>query len=106
VTPGAQIVVVASSPSWGVLVIALVIVVVSHWLLPRVVFPWLASRRSRTSPVEEPSPRRWAITAAAGLLTYLAAGLLLHVAVSTLLIWGVAFAAGMAILYRRRPGSG
>src|SRR3954469_9703928 len=98
---GWQIAAATSSPSWGGLLIALVIVIVSHWLLPRVVFPRLARRRSRTALADDQNPRRWAITFGAGLATYLAAGLILDMATPALVIWGVAFIAATLILYAR-----
>jgi hypothetical protein len=98
---GGQIAAAASSPSWGALFIALVIVIVSHWLLPRVVFPSLARRRPRTALTDDPNPRRWAMTFLAGLVTYLAAGLIFGIARPALVIWGVAFVAATLILYAR-----
>jgi hypothetical protein len=98
---GGQIAAATSSLSWGALLIALVAVIVSHWLLPRVLFPRLTKRRLRTSLTDDPNPRRWAITFGAGLVTYLAAGLLLGMATPALVIWGVAFVAATLILYAR-----
>jgi hypothetical protein len=89
----------SDSPSWGVLAGALVIVVVTHWLLPRVVFPWIAGKRP--NPLENQSPRRWALIAVAGLATYVALGLVFGMSAPTLLIWGIAYVAAMAVLYRR-----
>ena len=99
---GAPTVIASSSaPSWGALAGAIAAVVVFHWLLPRVIFPRFAARRSRPSLVEDPTPSRWVITVGAGLSTYIAVGLILGIAASSLAIWGIAFLAGMAILYRR-----
>ena len=99
---GAPTVIASSSaPSWGALAGAIAAVIVFHWLLPRVIFPRVAARRSRPSLVEDPTPRRWAMTVGVGLAVYVAVGLILGIAASSLVIWGIAFVVGMAILYRR-----
>jgi hypothetical protein len=81
--------------------IAVAIVIVSHWLLPRVVFPRLARRRPHVALSDDPNPRRWAVTFGAGLVTYLAVGLLLGMATPALVVWGVALVAASLILYAR-----
>jgi hypothetical protein len=94
-----------SSPSWAALVGAIAAVVVFHWLLPRVIFPRIAARRRpRPSLADDADPRRWATTVAAGLAVYVTIGLILGMSAVRLVIWGIAFLAGMAILYRRASG--
>src|SRR4051794_19603034 len=91
----------SSAPSWGALAGALVVVIVFYWLLPRVVFPRLAARRTRPSLLEDRDPRRWTTTVAAGLAAYVAVGVVLGAAPLGMVIWGIAFLAIMAIAYRR-----
>jgi hypothetical protein len=85
------------------LVGVVIIVVVTHWLLPRVVFPWLAARRPRPPAPEAADSGRWALTAVAGLTVYLVIGIAFRMSAAGLAIWGVAFVAVMASTYRRLP---
>src|SRR3954462_10374993 len=91
----------AAAPSWGALAGAIAVVIVAHWLIPRVTLPRMAARRRSRSLREDANPRRWLLTAVAGLGTYVILGALLGQSPATLAVWGIAFAAAMGILYAR-----
>jgi hypothetical protein len=90
-----------SGHSWAALAIAIAAIVVFHWLVPRVILPRVARRPGSRRLSDTRDPKRWVVTAVAGLTTYVVLGFALGLPPLAGLIWGAAFVALMTVLYMR-----